>query len=265
MLRSFIEAFTGKHIFKWLIGVIYGKEGELVDISQLLHVTISLTVGFLALIFSTHIVGKLQMSQATPFHFISAIVLGELLGNAVYDKEISVLFIIYTVAVWTMLIYLIEIITQKFRRTRGFFEGTPSIIVREGNIDFEQLKKNKMDLNELQRLLREKDVFSIREVQYAILEPGGSLSVLRKWKYDPVNRGDLDIPHQPVHLSIAMIMDGEILKENLKNANLTETWLMEQLEDQGIKNVKDIIYADWLPNEGMHIITFSQSKNKGQK
>ena len=72
---------------------------------------------------ATKILGKTQISQLTPFDFISAIVLGELVGNSIYDPEIKVWSILYAVLVWVVLIYTIEVITQKLRGTRSFFEG----------------------------------------------------------------------------------------------------------------------------------------------
>ncbi len=89
--------------------------------------------------------------------------------------------ILYSVFVWVILIYSIEVITQKIRGTRRFFEGYPSIIIRNGKIDREQLSSNHLDINQLQQMLRQqKDIFSIREVEYMILEPNGNISVLKK-------------------------------------------------------------------------------------
>lgn len=145
------------------------------------QITIELFVGFFVLLIATKILGKTQISQLTPFDFISAIVIGELVGNTVYDPEVRVWSILYAVFVWVILIYAIEAITQKFRRTRKFFEGYPSIIIRNGHIDREQLKSNHLDINQLQQMLRQqKDIFSIREVEYMILEPNGNISVLKK-------------------------------------------------------------------------------------
>ncbi len=98
---------------------------------------------------------KTQISQLTPFDFISAIVLGELVGNSIYDPKIKVWSILYSVFVWVILIYTIEVITQKIRGTRRFFEGYPSIIIRNGKIDREQLSVNHLDINQLQQMLRQ--------------------------------------------------------------------------------------------------------------
>nr|MCX3324187.1 DUF421 domain-containing protein [Bacillus paranthracis] len=112
------------------------------------QITIELFVGFFVLLVATKILGKTQISQLTPFDFISAIVLGELVGNTLYDPEVRVWSILYAVLVWTVLIYAIEVITQKFRGTRRFFEGYPSIIIRNGRNDREQLKSNHLDINQ---------------------------------------------------------------------------------------------------------------------
>jgi len=214
-----------------------------------------LTIGLFALLISTTLLGKIQLRQATPFHFISSLVLGELLGNAVYDEETSLYYVLFSITLWTFLMYSIEIITQAFRRTRGFFEGEPSIIIRNGQVDFNELKKNKIDMNEVQRLLREKDVFSLRQVEYGILEPGGTISVLKKWQYASPTNNDLNLSQKPVFLPISLIMDGEIIKENLKTIGYDEKWLMDQLKMYSIEKIQDVIYVDWQKDEGLHVVT----------
>lgn len=141
------------------------------------QITIELFIGLLALLAATRILGKTQMDQLTPFDFISALVLGELVGSAVYDSEVKIWSILYAVTLWTILIYLIAILTQKIMGTRNILEGNPSIIIRDGQIDRQQLSANNLDINQLQQMLRQQNyIFSIREVEYAILEPNGKIS-----------------------------------------------------------------------------------------
>ncbi len=223
------------------------------DMQSVLHLTITLLIGFLALLFATNMLGKTQISQATPFHFISALVLGELLGNAVYDNEISVLKVLYAIAVWTLFMFMIEIITQKFRKARGFFEGNPSIVIKKGEIDFKELKKNRMDLNELQSLLREKNVFSFNEVEYAILESNGSVSVLKKQEYEQPTKQELNLSIQQATLPITLISDGEILTDNLQSIEHDESWIKNQLLNHGISDIKEIFYAEWNTSTGLYI------------
>ncbi|OPJ56736.1 YetF domain-containing protein [Alkalithermobacter paradoxus] len=224
------------------------------DISPFLHLTIELSIGFFALLLITKLIGQRQIHQITPFDFISALVLGELLGNAIYDPETTIFFILYALFLWGFLMYVIEKITQKFRKTRSFFEGDPSIIIRNGKIDFNELKKQKLDINELQSLLRSKDVFSIREVEYAILEPSGSISVLKKSKYSNPTSEDLNLSQKKVCLPVALILDGEILFDNLKSCGFDDNWLEKQLKSHKIDNAREVLFAEWKEDEGLFIL-----------
>lgn len=226
------------------------------DLPFLGNLTLELILGFFALLLITKVLGKTQINHITPFDFISSLVLGELLGNAIYDKDINLFTILYTVSLWTFLIYIIERITQKYRKTRGFFEGKPSILIRDGQIDFDELKKEKLDINELMSLLRGRDVFSIREVEYAILEPNGLLSILKKSEYDTPTKGELDLKGRSSCLPVAVILDKEIILENLDMCGYDEIWLMKQLKKQGVNSVEEVFFAEWKCDEGLHIVLF---------
>ncbi|MCG8484729.1 MAG: DUF421 domain-containing protein [Clostridia bacterium] len=219
----------------------------------LLNLTTTLIIGLLALLFSTAVLGKTQINQATPFHFISALVLGELLGNAVYDEKVTIFVVLYTILTWTILMYIIELVTQKSRRSRVFFEGKSSIVIRNGHIDYSELKKNRMDIDELLSLLREKCIFSVRKVEYAILESNGTISVLKKWEYDQPTNNDLNTAAKKAYLPFSIISDGEIIKENLGELGFDEKWLKNQLKSHGIENINEVCYAEWLEDEGLHI------------
>nr|WP_275980187.1 DUF421 domain-containing protein [Halalkalibacter alkaliphilus] len=204
----------------------------------------------------TKVLGKSQITQLTPFDFISALVLGELVGNAIYDKDIGLHYVLYAVVVWGTLIYTIEMITQKMRKSRPWLEGTPSIIISQGKIQYEELKKNKLDLDQLLHLLRDKGVFSVREVEYGILETNGAVNVMRKQPLDyPVNR-DLQIPAQDVYLPVLLILDGEVIEEGLAKINKERSWLIDELLNRGIEGPSAVLFAEWQNGEGFEIQTY---------
>ena len=198
---------------------------------------------------------KTQISQVTPFDFISAIVLGELLGNAIYDEKARIWNVVYALALWGLLIYTMSKITQKFKGTRKLIEGEPAIIIRNGQIDFNVLKKEKIDVNELMSLLRQKDAFSVREIEYAILEQGGDISILKKSKYENPTMEDLNLPLKSVYLPVNLILDGEVLSDNLKMIGFDDDWLLKQLHKFGIRKVDDVFLAEWKKDEGLHVVT----------
>ncbi|GAE25651.1 hypothetical protein JCM9140_1658 [Halalkalibacter wakoensis JCM 9140] len=224
--------------------------------TNFVSLTLELFVGFFALLVMTKVLGKNQITQLTPFDFISALVLGELVGNAIYDKDIGLQYVLYAVFIWGSLIYTIEMITQKMRKSRPWLEGTPSVIISQGKIQYEELKKNKLDLDQLLHLLRDKGVFSVREVEYGILETNGAVNVMRKHAVDhPVNH-ELHVPEKTVYLPVLLILDGEIIEEGLMKLNKQKSWLTDELLERGIAGPSAVFFADWQKGKGFEIQTY---------
>ncbi|KON89391.1 membrane protein [Sporosarcina globispora] len=223
---------------------------------EYLHIISVLVIGYIFLFAMAKLLGKTQITQITPFDFISAIVLGELVGNALYDQETGIPEIFFAVAVWGTLIYATEILTQKFKRARKLLEGEPSIVIKKGRIVYEELKKNHLDINQLQHLLRSKDVFSIRECEYAILETDGTVSALKKPLYSTPTIQDLNLPLNKIELPVTLILDGEVVWDNLKSINWDERKLNNEIKNIGVHNVKDVLYAEWKKGEALHVQTY---------
>jgi uncharacterized membrane protein YcaP (DUF421 family) len=218
-----------------------------------------LIIGYFLLLLLTKILGKTQITQITTFDFVSVLVLGELVGNAMYDTKTGIKEITFSILLWGALIYVTEHITQKFRKTRQLLEGKPSIVINKGKIDFHELKKNHLDINQLQHLLRAKEVFSIAECAYAILETDGTISVLKKSAFSNPTKQDMNLPLEITSLPISVILDGEIITENLPRIGWNEDQLMQELKNQNIRSHKDILYAEW--REGLPLYVQSYKMN----
>ncbi|UOQ92859.1 DUF421 domain-containing protein [Halobacillus shinanisalinarum] len=212
--------------------------------------------GFIALFLITKVLGKTQITQITAFDFISALVLGELVGNALYDDEVSIVKIAFAVILWGILIYITEMITQKLKGSRSLLEGSPSLVIHEGKIMKKQLKKNKLDINQLQHLLRSKDVFSIKDVQFAVLETDGTISVLRRSDKQTPTKKDLNLPLSAVSLSSIFISDGEVLWDNLRESGFDESWLETELRNQHISRVDQVLMAEYTPGEQLFVMPY---------
>jgi len=218
--------------------------------------------GILALFILTKILGKTQISQLTAFDFIAAIVLGELVGNALFDKKAGLFDIGYVIFLWGAILYIIEIVTQKFKRTRFILEGKPSLIIHEGKLIYEEMRKNKIDIGELQHLLRMKDVFAIQEVEYAILETNGEVSVLKKSAFQTPTKKDLNVMPTEPQIAMTVISDGEIIHDNIAEANLTEEWLMKEIKRQHFNDIKDVFFAEWMEGKKLFILPYTKIKHK---
>src|SRR5690625_2872152 len=127
---------------------------------------------------------------------------------------------------------IIKMITKKYKGSRFNLEGKPSLFIHKGELIYEELRKNKLDINEIQQLLRGKDVFAIQEVEYAVLETNGEMSVLKKHAYANPTKSDLNIVPAPTYIAYGVINDGEIIYDNLAEIDKTEEWLIDELDKQ---------------------------------
>jgi uncharacterized membrane protein YcaP (DUF421 family) len=215
--------------------------------------TIKVIVGFVTLFFIIIITGRTSISQLTPFHLVFVLVLGDFLGNTIYEDKVRTFHFLYAIGLWTLLMLGIEFMTLKNKSTRSLLLGDPNIIIRDGVMDRKLLKKNKLDVNQVLSILRQNNVFSVREVKYGILETNGQISILLKSKYQTPDKQDLNLPESPVYLPTSLILSGEILWDNLHELGFDQQWLDNQLTTNGYDNVKRIFYADWRESEGIHI------------
>lgn len=181
--------------------------------------------------------------------------LSELLGNAVYQKT-PIFHVLYTMVLWGGLLFGVEYLSQKFLPFRHAFDGKPSMVIRNGKINFDELKNNRMNINQLQSLLRQSEVFSIREVAYAFIEPNGAISILKKSPYQKTTLQDLNLPPHSVYLPVTLIRDGKLLYANLQEIKRDKEWLKNELERQGAANIESVLFAEWLENDGLLVISY---------
>ena len=222
-----------------------------------LDIALELTVGFFTLLLVLKFLGKIQFSQITPFDFITGLVMGNFVGDAVFDDKIDITEIVFTIVFWGLLIYCVEKLTQKFIVFRIWFEGEPALLIKDGEILYNSLKKNHIDLNQLQQQMRKQGYFSIYEAEYVILERDGQISISPKHDFGAPTKKDLNIAKKQVSLPFALIMDGKLISGNLMEAGLTEEWLKEQLTNKNISDYKEVLYAEYHENSGLKISEYN--------
>ena len=236
-----------------MTGYISDRSNQNVNLQ---HLTLELVTGFFYMFVIIMFIGRKVINQITPFTFITSTVLSELLGNALYDKKVSVGYILYAMTLWALLLFVIEYLGRKSLVFRGFFQGKPSALIKNGVVDRDALKKNRMNLNQLQSLLRQSETFSIREVAYCYLEPNGSISILKKPPYQKTTLEDFKLPGKPAYVPVTLIRDGKVLKDELTDIGYDEAWLKNQLSLQNVTNLKDVFIAEWLEGDGIFVQTY---------
>lgn len=222
--------------------------------NEYVHITVDLLFGFAGLFVFNQVLGKAHFSKLTPFEFVAILVLGDLVGNAVYQPDVTAAQILYGILIWGLIIYAIGKLTLRSKKMRTLFEGEPSIVIRRGQLQYDVMRRNLLDLDQLLSMLRQQGYFSLREIEYAVLETNGMLSVLPKRPYGAPTRGDLGMHGEGERLPITLILDGRLQAENLGRASLSEPWLKQQLAERGIDSYAGVLYADWHPAEGLFVM-----------
>lgn len=148
------------------------------------------------------------------------------------------------------------LISLKNSKGRKFLAGDPTIVMQNGKILEGNMNKMRYTLDYLNQQLRERDIFNIEEVLFAIVETNGTLTVLKKPQFRNVTKQDLMIPVMPEQkLPIELIMDGEIIKENLEQNNITFSWLESELIKRNLLK-HDVVYAVLAANGNLYVDTF---------
>lgn len=162
-------------------------------LESVLQISFRALLGFLVLLFLARLLGKKQLSQFTFFTYITGITLGNIAGEMVLNKDTRMIDGIAALTVWVLLTLGIEHISLKSAKARVLLDGEPTIVIKNGKILKKAMASSRLNMDDLSMLLRDKDIFSIREIDYAILEPNGKLSVLKKQEEENVTKKDLKI------------------------------------------------------------------------
>ncbi|EIW19844.1 MULTISPECIES: YetF domain-containing protein [Pelosinus] len=201
------------------------------------------TLIFVTLLILTRLLDKTQVGQLTLYEYVSGITIGSLAATIASSDPDKVWSDYYDLLLFAALTYIVSICTMKSRPFRKLIEGSPSILIENGRIIKENMKSLRFDMDELNTLLRGKDIVDISEIQYAILETTGEMSIIKKSGFQPLTKSDMNIHLPDPLLPVELIMDGEIIEENLKKQNLTHIWLEEQLSSRNIKNASHVMYG----------------------
>ncbi|SFK40281.1 Uncharacterized membrane protein YcaP, DUF421 family [Halobacillus dabanensis] len=207
---------------------------------------IRLVIAFITLLALTRLMGRKEISQMTFFNFVSGIAIGTIGAFLAIDSTLSIRNGVLALIAWSTFTIALGIIDIKSKAIRKVIEGEPRIVIKKGKVMEDELRKVRLDIDALNAKLREKNVFSIADVDYAIFETDGKLSVMKKEIQQTVTRSDLNIQQQHTNVfptSTLVVSDGQIDKANLEKLNLNEQWLNQQLESAGITSISDVFYA----------------------
>lgn len=211
--------------------------------NTLLNTAIRSIVVYIIAIFLSRLMGKKLISQMTFFDFVIGVSMGAIIANSIVGQTFTPLSAIVAFIVLSILVIATGYIHIKSFKLRKIINSKPDILIDNGNIVEANMKSNRITISELMMKLREKNIFNIADVEFAIMETDGELSVLPKPNEKPLTPNDMNINITSTGLTHDIIIDGNILDENLKNIGLDKNWLLLQLNSQDIKDASEVFYA----------------------
>lgn len=206
---------------------------------ELLQVAITSVVSFLVLFFLAKIMGHRQIAQLSVFDYINGITIGSIAAELATELE-NPLRPLLAMVIYALLTVLLEALALKYQRLRKFISGTPSIILDNGKLYRENMKKARLDLTEFLIQCRQQGYFDLGAIQTAVYESDGRLTILPVAERRPATPEDLGVAPEKEQFFTEVIMDGRILGGNLQRMGVNETWLEKQLQAQGYHSAKEI-------------------------
>lgn len=207
-----------------------------------LRLCLTAVLSFVTLFLTAKYMGHKQISQLDFFDYIAGITIGSIAAEMATELEEPwkpfVAMIIYGGAT-----LLLSIISIKFPRTRKYLNGTPTILMDNGKLYRENLKKAKLDLSEFMVMCRQQGYFDLTNIQTAIFVYNGKLTILPQSAQRPLTPNDMNLAPAQDMIFTEIIMDGRILDDNLKRMGLNTKWLENQLKQNHIRSADDIFLA----------------------
>lgn len=220
---------------------------------------------YLIVLLVFRLMGKRQLGQMQPFELVLTLIIADLATIPMAEVSVPVLHGIVPLLTLVVLHFLLTILTKSSQWFSKVISGKPVIVINPKGIDYNAMKKLNLSTDDLYAALRECGYFSIGQVQYAIMETNGKVSVLPKAEYAPATNGDNKNKVEDSFLPIILISEGKLMKENLKVARLDEEKVNTILKKQKVYKIKDVLllaidqagqgYIQTMKGEGREFVT----------
>ena len=187
------------------------------------------------------LMGKRQLGQMQPFELVLTLIIADLATIPMAEVSVPVLHGIIPVMTLVVLHFILSFLSHVSNKFAHFLSGKPVIVINPNGIDYKALKNLNLSVDDVFEAIRGCGYFSIEQIQYAIMETNGKMSVLPKIEFSPVTNGDLNIESEENMIPINIINEGKVLKENLEIARIDEQQIYDVLKKANIKKVKEVL------------------------
>lgn len=218
-----------------------------------LNILLRVILAVILLLSATKFLTKRSLSNLTYFDYVAGALLGTISGNLAFNLKIGILNFILSITLTTLVLRLFSYLSLKYKPLRKILAGESTIIINNGKILENTMRKLNYSFDDLVQQLRQENVFDISKVEFAILEPSGELSILQKSQHNPVTPQDLNVSTHYEGLATEVVLDGKIIESNLSQRNLNPQWLHHELAKKGIKSIDEVAFAALASNGNLYL------------
>ncbi len=215
---------------------------------------------YLLIILGIRLMGKRQVGELEPSELVFTLLIADLAAVPMQDFGIPLITGVIPIVTLLCLTLLISLLTARSIRLRALLCGVPSIVVRDGRVCQEAMRKNRFTLDELAEELRCQGVADVEKVKYAILETNGQLTVLLKAAEQPLTAAQAGLDPADGGLPVLIVSDGRLLADNLRRRGLDGNWLDKQLRQNKVKSVREV-FALWVDEQGQ--VSLAKKEGRG--
>lgn len=209
--------------------------------NSMLTIVLRAILIYLIVLFLYRLMGKRQLGQMQPFELVLTLIIADLATIPMAEISVPVLHGIVPLLTLVLLHFALTLLCKVSSKFSRFISGKPVIVINPDGIDYKAIKNLNISIDDIMEAMRGAGYFKLEQVQYAIMETNGKMSVFPKSEYAPVTVGDMNLEVDKSALPINVISEGKIMKENLKLSKLDNNSLSEILKEAGIKRVKDCL------------------------
>lgn len=222
-------------------------------VEDILTIIVRTIFYYVVIVIIFRMMGKREIGELSLLDIVVYIMIAELAVVTIEDLNIEYWFTLIPMVILLMIQRLTAFISLKSPLFRTYFEGKPSIIITNGKIDEYEMKKNRYNFTDLLQQLRENGTESINDVEFAILEPSGKLSVIERKDND-------DTVYPMSGLVLPLIVDGKVQQDALNNIKRDEQWLINVLKDRDYHDIKEISFCSIDRNNEWYIDKKNEKK-----
>lgn len=208
---------------------------------------------YVMVLVAIRLMGKREVGQLSVFDLVVAIMIAEIAVIPLGQMNVPLYMALISIAALVGAEIFFSFLCLKKRSLRTIIEGSPSVLIHQGKIMEQEMRKLRYNMDDLLTQLRIKDVVDLSDVEYAILETSGELSVILKSDRQPLTPRDLKMDPPSVFLPVPLIFDGEIYHENLKSMGLDKSWLHQELLQKKELCPESILFASYHPQREFYI------------